>query len=490
MSLLLEKIQKILALEQSKGFKNTSVSGGLDRFSEFIEQQSSVENVSKEIAEFVVSFFQKYPNLSITQRKSEVEMILAWINSEPDLDTLPEKYYKKQLDPPKSSRNNIAQDSALYSSIQSLRGIGSRNSQLFHRLGVSTIYDLLRFFPRRYQDYSELKTIKALGFGDEVTIAGTITRDLYTRKSKSGKLKITETTINDTTGAIRLTWFNQPFISRQLSTGDTIVVSGKVESYLGRNVINNPVWEPIDQGHLHTNRIVPIYPATAGLSTKQIRKIIGNNLPYWSNKYREYFSEELIQQFHLLPLSSSITNIHFPESTTHLKIAKTRFAFEEIAFLILGIYLQRRRVKQKIKSFNTAPEVLEARKKKLPYTLTKAQEKAIHSIIDDLRSEKPMNRLLQGDVGSGKTVVAKFAIEMISDNMAQSALIAPTSILAEQHFSTLVSLLTESESHSKSEIFLLTGDTPKKEREILSNKLLKGEIKAPDWNTCDFGGLC
>ena len=346
-------------------------------------------------------------------------------------------------------------------------------------MGIYTVYDLLRYYPRRYQDYSQLKPINKLNFGDELTVIGTITQELTTRNSINKRLKITETVISDGTGSLRIIWFNKPFLSKQLYRGVSIVVSGKVDVYLGRLVLNNPEWELLDQEQLHTNRIVPIYPLTAGISQKMLRKTINRNLVFWSKRVKEYLPDNLLAEEELPLISEAITQIHFPENEGTLSSAKKRFAFEEIFFLQLGVIVQKR---DWIKAAAKKYPLLDENKRKiiqsLPYALTNAQEKAIADISADLILGNPMNRLLQGDVGSGKTIVARFAIEAVISNGAQAAVLAPTSILAEQHFRTLSALLITSGSANADEVALLIGSTPQKERKVLLESLSSGKIKS------------
>ena len=317
-----------------------------------------------------------------------------------------------------------------------------------------------------------------MNFGDELTVIGTITQELTTRTSKNRRLKLTETVVSDGTGSLRIIWFNKPFLSKQLYRGVSIVVSGKVDVYLGRLVLNNPEWELLDQEQLHTNRIVPIYPLTAGISQKMLRKTINRNLVFWSKRVKEYLPDNLISEEKLPFISEAITQIHFPENEGTLSSAKKRFAFEEIFFLQLGVIVQKRDwIKAAAKKYPLSEEDKRKITLSLPYKLTNAQEKAITDIAADLMLGNPMNRLLQGDVGSGKTIIARFAIEAIISNGAQAAVLAPTSILAEQHFRTLSALLTASGSANSDEIALLIGSTPQKERRVLLESLSSGKTK-------------
>ena len=372
----------------------------------------------------------------------------------------------------------ISQDKALYADIQSIIGIGQKNSKLYNKLGIFTVYDLLRYYPRRYQDYSQLKPINKLNFGDELTVIGTITQELATRTSKNKRLKLTEAVISDGSGSVRIIWFNKPFLSKQLYRGVSIVVSGKVDVYLGRLVLNNPEWELLDQEQLHTNRIVPVYPLTAGISQKMLRKTINRNLSFWSKRVKEYLPENILTEEKLPNISEAITQIHFPENDANLSFAKKRLAFEEIFFLQLGVIIQKRDwIKSAAKKYSLSEKDKEKITLSLPYKLTNAQEKAISDITADLMLGNPMNRLLQGDVGSGKTIVARFAIEAVISNGAQAAVLAPTSILAEQHFRTLSALLIASGSAKADEVALLIGSTPLKERKVLFESLSSGKTK-------------
>ena len=410
---------------------------------------------------------------------SLLPLISKHLSPQKEIEIAPDLTKNKNIQANKiTPPSNFLQPKALYADIQSIAGIGEKNSKLFYKLGINTVYNLLRYYPRRYQDYSNLKPINSINYGDELTIIGTISQEIRTRPSKSGKLKISETLISDGTGSLRVIWFNKPFLSKQLYQGISIVLSGKIDVYQGRLVINNPEWELLDKEQLHTNRIVPLYPLTAGITQRQLRKIINRNLDFWIKRVNEYLPNEIISDEGLSPISEAIKQIHFPENEEKLLYAKKRFAFEEIFFLQLGVFLQKRDwIKESAVKYFLTDDWNTKIIKSLPYELTRAQQNAICEITTDLESGKPMNRLLQGDVGSGKTVVARFAIESIIQNDAQAAVLAPTSILAEQHFRTFSSMLTSSGSANPNEIALLTGSTSQKDRAEIFEGLSSGKIK-------------
>jgi len=477
MSGLFKTLTNIFSLEEKRGFSNTAVMGGLERFTGFLKSQDNRDKIADEDLNSLLNLFNQYADLPFESRHTAVSAVLAWLKDDPANNrlTLPAAALSLGDNP---ASTNTGQDKALYGALQSIRGIGERNSQLFNKLGIHSIYDLLRFFPRRYQDFSQLKTINRLEYGDELSVIGTLKNDLYTRNAKRGNLKIIEGVLSDSTGSIKLTWFNQPYLANQIGKGSAIVVSGKVDMYLGRLVMNSPDWEPLDSDQLHTNRIVPIYPLTSGLSQRQIRKIIYQNLPFWSARVKEYLPEKVFAQQGYPMISDAITHIHFPDTTEQLDQTRARFAFEEIFFLQLGVLAQKTEWSvQTARCYPFSADQVDQSEKHLPYQLTGDQKNAIRDILSDLNAGHPMNRLLQGDVGSGKTVVAKFAIQAILENGAQAAVMAPTSILAEQHYRTLTQLLMQDELVNEDEIALLIGSTPQKERPEILEKLADGRIK-------------
>jgi len=475
------KIMQVLSLEKDKGFQDSAVAGGLGNFIGFIQKQGGQNKIPDDIISPLINYFESYNTLSHEDREKSITLLLGWLSENLSSDKkkdLIDILTISSIPDRKSDAFLGMQDPAIYADIRSIKGIGDKNYKYFEKLGIKNIYNLLRYYPRRYQDFSKLKTINSIAYGEELTIAGIITGKIHTRNSKRGNLKISETLLTDSTGALRLTWFNQPYISSQLLNGMSIVASGKVEMYLGRFVMNNPEWEPLDREQIHTNRIVPIYPATSGITQRQIRNIIKKNLDFWSAKLKEFLPDHLINTENFLSISKAISQIHFPDSDNLLKSSQNRFAFEEIFFLQLGVLLQKEKLQANhARKFSLPKKLINDRIKLLPYVLTSSQVKAIEDIENDLVEGKPMNRLLQGDVGSGKTVVAKFAIENVIGNGAQTAFLAPTSILVEQHFNTMSKLLIDSDSISRDEIALLIGQTPKKEKENILHELKIGKIK-------------
>ena len=378
-----------------------------------------------------------------------------------------------------------ATPAALDAKLTVLQGVGPRHAETLAKLGLYTLGDLLYYYPRRYDDYSQLKPIKELFYGEQVTVIGTI-QSVHTRPIRGGKASIIETIISDGTGSLRLSYFNQPWLANRFKQGDAISVSGKVDQYLGRLVMNSPDWESVEVESLHTNRIVPVYSLTERINQKWLRNLMKQVVEYWAPAVADALPESIRNSARVMLLGDALLQVHFPVSQDKLRAARERLAFDEIFYLQMGVLRQKRDWKSvDARHFSVSDEWLGARLNGLPFTLTSAQQTTLSDIRLDLDSGKPMNRLIQGDVGSGKTVVAALAAAMITSNGAQAAIMAPTSILAEQHYRSFTKLL-ESESlpsdaqeptAALQKIRLLTGDTPEAEKEEIRAGLADNTIK-------------
>ncbi len=347
----------------------------------------------------------------------------------------------------------------LAQSVLSLKGIGPKIGEKLQKLGVTTILDLLYFFPRRYDDYTMMKPIGKLQYGEQVTIIGTIwqTRANRTRNNKV----MVQSVISDGTGSVQITWFNQPWIVKQLPAGLQIVVSGKVEQFLGRPVFNSPEWEPLELEPLRTRRIVPVYPLTEGLGSGKMREIMKSAVSYWAARMPDPLPQDISQRQRLYALPRALQQIHFPDSQETLHEARRRLTFDELFLLQLGMQNQRRQWRsQSGISIDVSPGRVIQFRNALPYSFTAAQQRVIDEITADIALDVPMNRLLQGDVGSGKTIVAAAAIYATVTAGAQAALMAPTEILSEQHYRGLSKLLAPLGVR----LALLTGSTPAAEK--------------------------
>ncbi|MEW6650074.1 MAG: ATP-dependent DNA helicase RecG, partial [Chloroflexota bacterium] len=270
---------------------------------------------------------------------------------------------------------------------------------------------------------------------------------------------------------------------KSIRPGVQLILSGKIDLYLGRFCMNNPEWELLEQEHLHTNRIVPVYSLTAGVSQKMLRRIMHQTINFWAPRVLDFLPDNIRAAGNLPPLQKALLQIHFPDSDADLVSARKRLAFDEIFLIQLGVLRQKKSWQSTTaRVFDIPEEALADQFSRLPYVLTNAQRKVIEEIRTDLASGHPMNRLLQGDVGSGKTVVAAIAITMITRHDCQAAIMAPTSILAEQHFRNFEKLFVAANADDPApfqpgEIRLLVGDTPEQEKQEIRAGLIAGDIK-------------
>lgn len=311
------------------------------------------------------------------------------------------------------------------------------------KLGIHTVEDLLYHLPSRYEDFSLTMPIGSVQEGETVTLKGKIVeaKNQYIRGGKS----IQKVLIDDETGTITASWFNQPYIVRNLHPGDMFAMAGLVSAFGTKKQMQNPEYEVLKVNHdgYHTGKIIPIYPATKGVSAKFLRKQIGMLLEQFPN-LPEILPQEILATEKLLPLSQALMQIHFPKNFTEVQSGRARLAYEEL-FLFALAALERRKAwdseGEGLLFINHKKEQFDNFLTSLPFALTNAQETAIAHMLADFQSGKAMNRLLQGDVGSGKTIVATAGMYLAYLNGYQSVLLAPTEILATQHFATVSKLL-------------------------------------------------
>lgn len=362
----------------------------------------------------------------------------------------------------------------LEADVQRLLNVGPAHAKKLRRLAITTIKDLLYHFPRRYDDYSKLKTISQLMYGEEVTLLLTVC-EAKTREARGG-LKITNVLLADLTGTIQVTYFNQPWLQQQFKSGRRIVVSGRVAQDLGRLTLKQTDWEPMSQELIHTARIVPVYPLTEGVTNRWLRRLINSVVEHWADQVPEPLPEAIRRRGNLLDLAVALREAHFPSSFEKMEQARRRLALDEFLLIQLGVLRQRKQWREQPgRALAVDPAALERFLESLPFKLTGAQLRAINEILGDIQKTQPMSRLLQGDVGSGKTIVAAAAMLVAVINGAQAALLAPTEILAEQHFKTLTKVFAEQPNAPR--LRLLTGSLKNREKEEVRAQIASGEIE-------------
>ena len=435
-----------------------------------------------------------YASLTNQQRKEWVKSVLDFLAA---AERSEQKRGEAKPGPvaskpsPRTREPKIRTSQSIDSPITIVRGISSSLATKFNKLGVNTVRDLLYFFPHRHLDYSQRKTVSQLTEGDEETIVANVWQAMEIRL---GGRRSTEAIVGDETGNVRVVWFNNPYLAKTLTPNTRIVLSGRVSLFSGRHVFESPEWEPLEDKELvHTGRLVPIYPLTQGLRPRQVRKLMKGIIDQWAWQVEDFLPPEVKEQCNLLELPQAISQAHYPEDESLKDRARVRLAFDELFLLQLGVLSKKRQWQedQPGNPLSTKTPVLNTFLKSLPFELTSAQHSVLKELLADLEKSQPMSRLLQGEVGSGKTVVATIVLLIAAANSYQGAFMAPTEILAEQHFSTICQLLSgvghaeeqESYLHSYSGLLshpltvaLLIGDVPQARKQELHQHILDGKI--------------
>jgi len=359
-------------------------------------------------------------------------------------------------------------------SIQFLKGIGPKKVKVFNSLGIKTILDLFYYFPKRYEDRSNFVKVSGLKEGNLYTVKVQVLALGQHNSWRRRSFNITEVEVADATGRVSCVWFNQPYIKEYFKPGSEVILYGKVERYGGKLQITNPEFEFIaddSEDALSVGRIVPIYSLPERMGQRSFRKLIKTALDEYLPKLNDCLPYDVRSRNDLENLPRSLINIHFPESLGLREKAYQRLAFEE--FLLFQVPLILRKLKREYKkgiAHKVDEGILNSFIAGLPFKLTESQKKVLQEIKADMVSRKPMQRLLQGDVGSGKTIVATIAAVMASVGGYQAAFMAPTEILARQHFEKIRFQL------KNSRVALLTGSLTEKERAGILSQLKEGRI--------------
>ncbi len=466
----LERLAVVLDGELRSGCADTLVEGGLD---ELLRLQARDEPPRSPLLRMVAALpAAGYRSLDIEERSSWLRRAKATIAHEQgraaqpaksrapaaaarprkrtaaaDQPPAPEGATPRRKTPqPKAPRDPVPEGEAALEWPIARAGtrLGATNLKRIERLGLNTVGDALRHYPHRYHDFSVTVPITSLRIGEEQTVRGTVDRARPVRMGRGGRMQVCEATISDETGArLRVVWFNQPWLAAQLPPGTEIALSGAVKAYRGRPTIDNPAFEKLGGEQRETGRLVPVYPSTTGLAQRTLRTTIAGLLDRFAERLPETLPPELRTKHDLPGIVEATRQIHYPDSRAELDAARRRIAFDELLAIQLGVV----RRKQEWRSLGDAPvfagrEAIDAFLATLPFELTTAQRDALDDMLADLAQEQPMSRLLQGDVGSGKTVVALAAMIGAVAAGHQAVLMAPTEVLAEQHFRTLCALLS------------------------------------------------
>jgi len=361
----------------------------------------------------------------------------------------------------------------IFTPVENLHNVGPVYKKRLKRLGIKTVQDLLYHFPHKYEDFSNVKKIAEARTGEQCSLQGKIL-EIESSRTWKKKMSLTTALLGDEGGALKIVWFNQPYLVKMIKQGDFLSLSGKILQGKDGAYLSNPSFEKMYQGEenslTHTARIISIYPQTENLSSRWLRYIIKAILAQLGSSIKDPLPEEIKKEYGFPGISKALWQIHFPDSLESAEKAKERFSFENLFFLELAIL----RYRMKLSSLK-APQLpislkhIQRFTESLPFKLTDSQRKSAWQILKDSEKPRPMNRLLQGDVGSGKTVVAAIAVLNAVKNGYQAVLMAPTEVLVKQHFNTIWKLL----NNFKMDIGLLTG----KEDKFFSKKLKTDSIE-------------
>lgn len=465
------RFRKILELELRRGADDGAVIGGIDRFLANARADKGVEAVLNGSPPLP----QGYHALSSAQRRAWISQALV---AKP-VTKAPEKKSTAKAKPAAATPSAISKTpppaDPIDSPVTVIKGVKAALQLKFAKLGVATVRDLLYLFPNRHNDYADVRKIADLVPDEEQTAQVSIVSAGVTRL---GFRPGTTATVSDETGMMRVVWFNQPYLAEQLHTNDKIVIAGKVGLFNRHKTMENPEWERVEAGDLtHTGRHVPVYPLTQGLSQRVLRRAVKEAVDRFVQYARDPLPAEIRQRLALPGLQDALRAMHYPETKEAHETARHRMAFEELLRVQIAV-LERRNEWQDGKSpAFEVDDTLDDYRAALPFTLTRAQDRVLGDIIGDVQRDRPMARLLQGDVGSGKTAVAAAALTVAVANGYQGALMAPTEILAEQHYRTLATLLAKVKVHGRPmRVELLTGSlTGARKREVAA-AMASGEI--------------
>ena len=482
-------LRKILEVEAKKGFPDSAVLGGLDKFLLLWAKQMRLSISDPAILRTLADLSgpqNRYSTMNIAERKHWAQRVGEFLDrldrSSKMPAPAPAPAQKVQTHRPAPAAKTAEQKSApgksssrgmLELPVSTVKGISDVLASKFAKLGVITVRDLLYYFPHRHIDYSQRTFINKLAIGQENTV---IVNVWEAREVQLGTRRSAVAIVGDETGNIRIVWFNQPYMAKNLKAGRRIVVSGKVSRFNDMLQFESPEWEPYEEKDLvHTGRWVPIYSLTEGLSQRQARRILKPAVDEWAPRVVDFLPEGMRTRLRLLDLSEAIRQAHYPQDSLLKDEARRRLAFDELLLLQLGVLGKKRNWQEGQPGIPLDVDVpeLKAFLSSLPYQLTAGQRKALGEIMGDLKKPKAMSRLLQGEVGSGKTVVAAAALIAAVAGGYQTALMAPTEILAQQHLNTIRQLFSNLGCESAEDrAFVYSGILPRP----LRVSLLMGDL--------------
>ncbi|MCH7654989.1 MAG: ATP-dependent DNA helicase RecG [Chloroflexi bacterium] len=470
----LRALRNILAMETANGFADKAVSGGLDGFLRTLLREPDAGPTIRWLADHGL-LSVGYGELDATLRERwahETARVLATAGTTSEEPAAPPP--KRPPEKPAAQRRAPRKPApapapspppppALDAPVLQLKSVTRTHVTKLAKMGVETVRDLVFLFPNRHLDYSQRRSVAQVRPDEDLTIVVSLWEARQVQMGRGGRLRATEAVVGDETGNLRVIWFGQPWLAQTLNRAmakgsqsgkgpPKLVLSGRVSVFNGRQQMESPEWEPLDDPEaadlVHTGRLVPVYPSTEGLPARTIRRIVREALECVSVdgtlRIEDTLPGSMRERLGLIGLAEAVAQAHYPDSAEAKETARLRLAFDELLVLQLAVAARRGTGKQKAAGIPLAPmpEPVQAFLRSLPFALTKGQETALAEAMRDVAAaERPMSRLLQGDVGSGKTVVALALLLTAVAAGYQGALMAPTEVLAEQHFLSLRQML-------------------------------------------------
>lgn len=435
-----KRLKKILQLEKRTGFQNDAVMGGLENLSEELVEREEVKKL-----------LEGYGDKKPFARQEVVEEV------------------ENQLETDRESSESDGSELSVSDRIEAAAGIGDKRGQKFRELGIETVRDLLFHFPRKIEDRREVKQVSSLNSGDTCTVVGTV--EGVSKLEPNYDVELVKAELNDGTGTVYPIWFNQPWVRNQLNQEEEIAVYGEVKKDYGEVQIENPIWEPSDN-EKKTRKLVPIYPASEDLSQKVIRRIIRDNLRRYLSKVEQYPAREEAEEHDLWSRRKALKRIHVPKRPGDFEKGRRSLAFSELFLFYANLFLGSEDEERRTRELSIREDNLGKFRDSIPFSLTSDQEEVLRDLVENLQATKPMNRLLQGDVGTGKTAVAAAAGYLVIKAGHQVGMMAPTTVLAEQHYRNFENIFGDLSVRTA----LLTGDLEDSKKDKVLSELESGNI--------------
>ena len=495
----LTRLRNLLNLEIQTRWRERAFAGGVAAFCERWAADARADSVQPGLLQEIVERLTRYADAESDERERMLNALLGLLDEPPPPDPALENVDRFGPAAARQPKTTVAEGqgdagSVYQASPQSgdapeppdvlgrpitdLKGIGVKRAEQYTRLGIETVGDLIWHLPHRHDDYSRVRPIADVEVGESLSIVANL-RGFDERKF-AYKKEILQALFSDGSGTVRTTWWNQSWMRKRLTIGKTYRLSGVVGLYMGHKTLENPIFEEIGPSVVKDGPILPVYGLTSGLRSSDVSRQVQEALKLGLPSLHDPLPETLRRHYDLIPLTDALRQIHSPETSERLDNARKRIIFDDFFFLQLGV--QRRR--QEIQHFNAAAmtvddNLLANYLTVLPFALTGAQQRTLDEVRQDMGRQVPMSRLIQGDVGSGKTVVAAAAMLVAAANGYQSALLAPTQILAEQHFRGLRNLLegVELAGGNRPAVTLLTGRITGQKREAALAGIADGSVQ-------------